>query len=127
MGKVFLLYESEYAFVERLAWRMDGHSKCTHISLVFGVSSLLFEGSSHPLCSLGLAEMVSHALTGWRKYKEGMRLMQKLERRSFLLRDLGCLNAAMPLLAAAVIEAEGQCVWVVDSAVVPRLCVQDED
>lgn len=52
--------------------------------------------------------------------------MRKLERRSFLLRDLGCLNAAMLLLAAAVTEAEGQYVWVGDFAGGPRLCVQDE-
>lgn len=51
----------------------------------------------------------------------------KLERRSCLLRDLLCLNAAMLLLAAAVTEAEGQCVWVGDFAGGPRLCVQDED
>lgn len=56
-----------------------------------------------------------------------MRLMGKLERRSCLLRDLVCLNAAMLLLAAAVIEAEGQCVWVGDFAGGPRLCVQDEE
>lgn len=53
--------------------------------------------------------------------------MRRLESRSCLLRDLGCLNAAMLLLAAAVIEAEGQCVWTGDFAGGPRLCVQDED
>lgn len=53
--------------------------------------------------------------------------MRKLERRSCLLRDLGCLNAAMLLLAAAVTEAEGQCVWIGDSAGGPMLCAQDEE
>lgn len=54
-------------------------------------------------------------------------MMRKLARKSCLLRDLGCLNAAMLLLAAAVTEAEGQCVWVDDVVGGPRLCVQDED
>lgn len=53
-------------------------------------------------------------------------MMRELEIRSCLLRDLGCLNAAILLLAAAVTEAEGQCVWVDDFAGDPRLCVQDE-
>jgi len=53
--------------------------------------------------------------------------MRKLERRSCLLRDLGCPNAAMLPLAAAVTEAEGQCVWVGDFAGDPGLCVQGED
>lgn len=52
--------------------------------------------------------------------------MRKLERRSCLLRDLGYLNAAMPLLAVAVTEVEGQSVSVGDSAGGPRICVQDE-
>lgn len=56
-----------------------------------------------------------------------MRLMPKLKRKSCLLRVLVFLNAAMLLLAAAVTEAEGQCVWVGDFAVDPRLCVQDGD
>lgn len=54
-------------------------------------------------------------------------MMRKLEKKSCLLRDLRCLNAAMLLLAAAVTEAEGQCVWVGDVAGGPKLCVQDED
>ena len=54
-------------------------------------------------------------------------MMKKLEKRSCLLRDLACLNAAMLLLAAAVTEAEGRCVWVGDFAGGPRLCVQGED
>lgn len=53
--------------------------------------------------------------------------MRKLESRSCLPRDLGCLNAAMLLLAAAVTEAEGQCVWAGGFAGGPRLCVQGED
>lgn len=53
--------------------------------------------------------------------------MRKLQRRSCLLRDLGCLIAAMLLLAAAVTEAEGQCVLAGDSADGLQLCVQDED
>lgn len=52
--------------------------------------------------------------------------MGKLQKRSCLLRDLGCLNAAMLLLVAAVTEAEGQCVWAVDSAGDPELCAQAE-
>lgn len=56
-----------------------------------------------------------------------MRLMGKLKKRSCLLRDLGCLNAAMLLLAGAVAEAEGQSVWVGDSVGGPRLCARDED
>lgn len=52
--------------------------------------------------------------------------MRKLKRRSCLPRDLGCPNAAMLLLAAAVTEAEGQYVWVGDFADGPRLWVQDE-
>lgn len=56
-----------------------------------------------------------------------MRLMRKLENRSCLLWNLGFLNAAMLLLAAAVTEAEGQCVWVGDFAGGPKLCVRDED
>lgn len=56
-----------------------------------------------------------------------MKLMRKLENRSCLLRNLGFLNAAMLLLAAAVTEAEGQCVGVGGFAGGPKLCVQDED
>lgn len=57
---------------------------------------------------------------------EGMKLMRKLERRSCRPRDLGCLNAAMLLLADAATEAEGQCVWAVDFAGGPRLCARGE-
>lgn len=53
--------------------------------------------------------------------------MAKLQSGSCLLRDLWCLNAAMLLLAAAVTEAEGQCVWAGGFASGPRLCAQDED
>lgn len=51
-------------------------------------------------------------------------MMGKPERRSCLLRDLGCLDAAMLLLAAAVTEAEGQCAWVGGFAGGPKLCVR---
>lgn len=53
------------------------------------------------------------------------RLTGELRRGSCLLKDLVYLNAAMLLLAAAVTEAEGLCVWVGDSAGGPRLCVRD--
>lgn len=53
-------------------------------------------------------------------------MMGKPERRSCLLRDLGCLDAAMLLLAAAVTEAEGQCAWVGGFAGGPKLCVRGE-
>lgn len=54
-------------------------------------------------------------------------MTRKLGNRSCLLRrDLGCLDAAILPLVAAVTEAEGQCVWVGDSAGGPRLYVRDE-
>lgn len=63
-GKVSLLYGSVYVFEEHLAWHMDGHRNCTHISLVFVVSSPPFWVSWGPL---GLSEMRLHAHPGWRK------------------------------------------------------------
>lgn len=53
--------------------------------------------------------------------------MRKLESRSCLLRDLRCLIAAIVLLAAAVTEADVQCVWAGGFAGGPRICVQGED
>lgn len=51
--------------------------------------------------------------------------MRNLE-RSCLLRDPGCLNAAMLLPAAAVTEANAQFVWFGDFARDPELCARGE-
>lgn len=55
-----------------------------------------------------------------------MRLQRKSWRKNCLLRDPGCLSAAMLLLAVAVIVA-GQYVWVGDFVSGPELCAQDEE